>query len=149
MGKKIYLSERDKKISGVCGGIAEYIDVDPTIIRLAWVFFAIFGGAGIIAYIIAAIIIPKNPYYHRVSQEGLEESEENVEKNHPTSNYETNDNSRWVLGVLLILLGAFFFTRNFFPQFPWYLFQFRFIFKNFWPAILIVLGIFTIINGRK
>ena len=58
--KKIYLS-KDKKIAGVCGGIAEYFDVDPTIIRLTWVFLTLFTMffPGIIAYIIAAIVIPE------------------------------------------------------------------------------------------
>lgn len=59
-GKKLYKSEEDKIILGVCGGIGEYLGVDPTLIRLLWIFFsmatAIFGG--IFAYIISAIIIP-------------------------------------------------------------------------------------------
>ena len=55
--KRIYKSNVDYKICGVCGGIAEYFDIDPTIVRLIWVIAA-FTGAGILAYIIAAIIIP-------------------------------------------------------------------------------------------
>ena len=46
-------------LCGVCGGIAEYFNIDPTLVRLAWVILTCFGGAGIWAYIIAAIIIPK------------------------------------------------------------------------------------------
>ena len=61
MTKKLYLSSTNKKIKGVCGGIAEYFNVDPTIIRLAWILFSLAGGAGILAYIIALLIIPKNP----------------------------------------------------------------------------------------
>ena len=56
--KKLYKSTSNKMISGVCGGIAEYINLDPTIVRLLWVVFCFFGGAGILAYIIAAIIMP-------------------------------------------------------------------------------------------
>jgi len=56
--KKLYKSNSNKMISGVCGGIAEYINLDPTIVRLLWVAFCFMGGAGIIAYIIAAIVIP-------------------------------------------------------------------------------------------
>lgn len=58
--KKLYLSDTDKKISGVCGGIGEYFNVDSTLIRLAWVFFTIFTAffGGVIAYILAAAIIP-------------------------------------------------------------------------------------------
>lgn len=63
MDKKLYLSDTDKKISGVCGGLGEYFNVDSTIIRLAWVFLSIptFVFGGIIAYFIAAAIIPKRP----------------------------------------------------------------------------------------
>lgn len=60
MKKRLYKSDKDKK---VCGGIANYFDVDPTVIRLAWVIFTLAGGSGLIAYIIAAIIMPEDPGY--------------------------------------------------------------------------------------
>ena len=50
-------------IDGVCGGIAEYFDIDPTLVRLGWVLFCALGGSGILAYIIAAIVIPRRPEY--------------------------------------------------------------------------------------
>lgn len=59
-GRKLYRSNTNKMICGVCGGLGEYINVDPTLIRLAWALIAC-SGAGIVAYIIAAIIIPQNP----------------------------------------------------------------------------------------
>lgn len=58
MKKRLYKSSTDKKVCGVCGGIANYLDVDPTVIRLIWVIFTLAGGSGLIAYIIAAIIMP-------------------------------------------------------------------------------------------
>lgn len=63
MAKKLYLSTEDRKISGVCGGIAEYLNVDSTVIRLAWILFSMFTAmfGGVIAYILAAIIIPERP----------------------------------------------------------------------------------------
>jgi phage shock protein C len=59
MEKRIYKSSTDKMIDGVCGGIAEYFEVDPVLIRVVAVISIFFGGAGIIAYIIAAIIMPR------------------------------------------------------------------------------------------
>ena len=59
-GKRLYRSEQDKMLLGVCGGIGEYLDVDPTRIRLLWAVFAC-TGTGIVAYIVAAIIIPLRP----------------------------------------------------------------------------------------
>ena len=61
MNKKLYKSNTNKMLEGVCGGIAEYFGIDPTIVRLAWVVFCALGGSGILAYIIAAIIIPRAP----------------------------------------------------------------------------------------
>ena len=58
MKKRLYKSSTDKKVCGVCGGIANYFDVDPTVIRLIWVIFTLAGVSGLIAYIIAAIIMP-------------------------------------------------------------------------------------------
>ena len=60
-GKKLYKSSTDKKLAGVCGGIAEYFDIDSTLVRLGWVVFCALGGSGLLAYIIAAIIIPERP----------------------------------------------------------------------------------------
>lgn len=61
MKKRLYKIEQGKKLDGVCGGIAEYFDIDPTIVRLAWVILTCFPVpfSGIIIYIIAAIIMPK------------------------------------------------------------------------------------------
>jgi phage shock protein C len=57
-GKKLYKSKDDKMICGVCGGIAEYFGIDATLVRLAWALLTGLGGAGIWAYIVAAVIIP-------------------------------------------------------------------------------------------
>ena len=57
--KKLYLDTANKKIAGVCGGIAEYLGVDPTIIRLAWALLACGWGTGIMAYIICAFVLPE------------------------------------------------------------------------------------------
>ena len=61
MTKKLYKSNKDKKLDGVCAGIAEYFDIDPTVIRLAWVIFSLCVGSGVLAYILCAIIIPRKP----------------------------------------------------------------------------------------
>lgn len=57
-GKRLYRSESSRMLCGVCAGIAEYCNLDPTLIRLAWALFCILGGSGVLAYILAAIIIP-------------------------------------------------------------------------------------------
>ena len=61
MKKKLYKSDENKMIDGVCGGIAEYFDLDPTVVRLGWVLFTALGGSGLLAYLICALVIPRKP----------------------------------------------------------------------------------------
>lgn len=61
MEKKLYKSETNKMLAGVCGGIAEYFNIDPTLVRLGWVVFCALCGSGLLAYIIMAIIMPSRP----------------------------------------------------------------------------------------
>ena len=58
MVKRLYRIEYGKCIAGVCGGLAEYLNIDPTLVRLAWVLLVFCAGGGIFAYILAAIIMP-------------------------------------------------------------------------------------------
>ena len=60
-GKKLYRNTENKMLAGVCSGIADYFDIDPTLVRLGWVLFSLLGGSGLLAYIIAAIVIPEYP----------------------------------------------------------------------------------------
>ena len=60
MGKRLYRSTSNRMLAGVCGGIAEYFGIDATLVRLGWVLFCALGGSGVLAYIIAAIIVPED-----------------------------------------------------------------------------------------
>ena len=61
MSKRIYLS-KDKKIGGVCAGIAEYFNIDPTIVRVIWLILALVYGTGLLAYLVCWAVIPNSPY---------------------------------------------------------------------------------------
>ena len=61
MQKKLYRSTSDRKIAGVCAGIAEYFRIDPTVIRVIWALASIFIFAGVIAYVVCAFVIPEKP----------------------------------------------------------------------------------------
>ncbi|WP_308618643.1 PspC domain-containing protein [uncultured Eubacterium sp.] len=62
MSKKLYKSTTDRKLCGVCAGIASYLNIDPTVVRLLWALITFVGGAGVIAYIVCALVIPDEPY---------------------------------------------------------------------------------------
>lgn len=61
MEKKLFKSLDDKKLCGVCSGLARYLNIDVTVIRLLWVLCCVFGGSGVIAYIVCALVIPEEP----------------------------------------------------------------------------------------
>ena len=61
MKKKLYKSVKDRKLTGVCGGIAEYFDIDSSIVRIVWLILVLCAGTGLLAYIICAIVLDDNP----------------------------------------------------------------------------------------
>ena len=63
MQKRLFKSNENRMLAGVCGGIAEYFGLDPTLVRLGWILFCALGGSGILAYFIAAIVIPARPEF--------------------------------------------------------------------------------------
>ena len=63
MEKRLYKSNDNKMADGVCGGIAEYLGVDPTLVRVAWIVFCAAGGSGCLAYVIAAVLMPRRPAF--------------------------------------------------------------------------------------
>lgn len=127
--RRLYKSRRNKVIDGVCGGFAEYFDVDPSIIRLLWVLVTLMGGAGFVAYLIAMIIMPANPE-HIITQS--------------TSPAQTTNGSdrRRFFGVLLVLIGSLILLVNFgwFWDFGWWSFTRSIIL----PLLIIGLGAFLI-----
>ncbi|MBC8525300.1 MAG: PspC domain-containing protein [Candidatus Cloacimonetes bacterium] len=80
--KKLYRELKKQKIAGVCSGFAEYFDIDVSIVRIIWVLLTIMGGAGIITYIIAILIIPKKPddYVEIVVEENKEKKKLTLSK---------------------------------------------------------------------
>lgn len=149
MYKKLYRSVTDKMIGGVCGGLAEYFAVDPVIVRLIFVLAVIFGGSGILAYIILWIIIPQKPYIitpfnneqtkNNSSATNDEKKTENTQSNMNFGYDKPHHNKTIFAGAFLIVLGGIFLLDNFVP---------RFHFGDFWPLILIGLGITIILNAK-
>ena len=80
MSKRLYRSETDKIIGGVCGGIAEYINIDPIIVRILFIVASTSGGFGLTVYIILWIVIPSESSIQKNSEENAKEIKENVIK---------------------------------------------------------------------
>lgn len=131
MSKKIYRSSTDRIISGVCGGLGEYLNIDPSIIRLFWVLLSVLSNSsGILIYIICTIVIP--------------------EKNSNVIYYDENENPNYknstlFVGIILILVGISLLIKK---LFPWLTLKSLKIFK-YSPALLIIAGIYILYNQKK
>jgi phage shock protein C len=127
--KRLYKSRRNRIIDGICGGIAEYFDVDPTIVRLLWALLTLLGGSGIILYLVAMIVMPTNPELHY---------SQNADSSATPSTTQQSDMRRF-WGVLLILIGAMILMTNlgWFAAFDWWEVSWEIVF----PIILILVGI--------
>lgn len=149
---RLYRSRKNRIIGGVAGGLAEYFQVDVVIIRLLWVVAVFLGGGGILAYIIAWIVIPEeNPFvtgesgrgafappekqsdgtavFHGESKEDFTSTEEN------RSSFKRQRSA----GLLLIGLGIIFLARELIGPFIYY----------FWPLLIIAAGIFLLMRSVK
>ena len=62
--KKLYRSNQNRMLAGVCGGIAEYFNIDPTVVRIAWAILSLMGALGIMAYVICLVLMPENPSWN-------------------------------------------------------------------------------------
>lgn len=128
--KRFTRSNHDKVISGVCAGLGEYFNVDPTIIRITWIVLTILStGTFILAYLICSIVIPSN----------------NEVIYHDDEKSKWKDNTPLFLGGSLILIGGYYLAKIFFP----FLNNMIHGILRFWPILLVVLGIYIITSQNK
>lgn|SRR5574341_532662 len=135
MAKRLLRSYDNKMLGGICGGLAEYFDVDPSVVRiLAVISLFISGGMTILVYIVAWIIIP-------LSEPGGASTEK--PKAVPVKYAETPTISPWTSylpGLVLIFFGSLLLIREHWFWFAW---------RDMWPVILIALGLVLIFAGKR
>jgi phage shock protein C len=144
--KRLYKSRNSKVIDGVCGGIAEYYEVDPVLIRLLAVLFLFVGGVTFIAYIVAMIIIPRRPW-----EESVPPPESAASQPVASSSWSGNRNrsGSLIIGIILVLFGIHFLMRNLFFFNPFYWWVWNVGWKYFWPCALIIFGLFILYRAAK
>jgi phage shock protein C len=135
MARKLYRSRTDSMIAGVCGGLAEYFNIDPTMVRLAAVALTLAGGSGILAYLIFWFVIPQRAIEQSVSESKATESE--ISDDAPDGEHHT---AAIFVGVILVALGFLFLLGNL-VSFAW------FSFRKLWPLILIAIGALIVMKG--
>jgi len=156
MAKKLYRSTTDKMLGGVAGGLAEYFDIDATLVRVLFIVVVFLGGGGIIAYIILWIVVPQKPYelpkspFTQSPPEGENRSEnfsnENKSDSFSVENgsvagsiTHTSSKQLWV-AIILIVIGGLLLLDNIFPTFS---------FHHFWPVLLIAIGIGLLLKSKN
>lgn len=160
MAKRLYRSKRDCIIGGVAGGLAEYLDVDPTIVRILWVLLAFADGIGVLAYIIAWIVVPPNPgpesgerfeKTESIRNEVIDKAKEVEARLKGEAAYlgqggssrapgseRSPESSAKVVGVVLVCVGLLFLARNFWSWID---------FGTLWPVVLVVAGVALLVSG--
>ena len=157
MEKRLYRSRSDRMIWGVCGGLAKYFDMDPTIVRIIFVLLIFANGLGILAYIIMTIIVPLEGSKATDSKETVKENVEEIKKtanelgHEIRSTFAGEDKSeatiithrrRNILGIVLIVIGILILlgSLNLFWWFRW---------GYLWPVVLIAVGLIIILSAKR
>ncbi|WZL78916.1 PspC domain-containing protein [Eubacteriales bacterium mix99] len=139
--KKLYRSAKQRVLAGVCGGLAEYFDIDVTMVRLIWALSVLPGGIGLILYIAAIIIIPKgeNGKGTVITDEDGKEIYVSEDEDAGTIRH----NSMLFIGIILIVLGGLTLLSRLYP--------FRIFWnqvgKYGWPIVLILIGIVILVTA--
>ena len=142
--KKLYRSSRDRVLAGVCGGLAEYFNIDPVIVRLAFVALAALDGIGVFIYIILAIITPSDNRPTNQPKDNLNDFADSIQKSASRfkQDVRTENRAKLWLGIFLSCLGILMLADNFIPTNIILTLQ-----RLFWPLVIIAIGIYLI--GKK
>lgn len=133
MTKRLFRSRKEKMVTGVCAGIAEYFDIDPTLVRLGFIILTFAGASGLIAYIVATIVIPEEPFGNEYENDvyNKDGSEADVDPN------QAQKKTKFIIGVGLIGVGSVMFMDH---VFSW-------IDKGtIWALAIIVVGVFLLLS---
>ncbi|MDB4940237.1 MAG: putative stress-responsive transcriptional regulator [Candidatus Doudnabacteria bacterium] len=125
--KKLHLSHEHRVIAGVCGGLAEYFETDPVLIRLIFLFFAFVGGGGILVYLALWLMLANKNELHDMENEIL------AKGHHDHHGF-------GIMGFFFIIVGALFLADNFFPGYG---------IKTFWPLLLIFFGLALMLRKHR
>lgn len=142
--KKLYRLPKEGKVAGVCAGLADYLELDVTLVRLVFVVLTLAsGGFGVLIYIVLAVVMPVGEGTQATAVDG-----KNIGENVQALAEEVKSNSglnrlRNYTGVILVLLGVWLLLVQFFPG--WTFLNWDVV----WPAILVILGLALVLKGRK
>lgn len=151
--KKLYRSREDRIILGVCGGLADYFVIDPLVVRLIFIALFFGGGSGLIIYLIFAILVPSEGDNSSKKKDNSESSRKESKSDKADEFIEEVGSRikglgsevrvsdwRFIIGLILVVIGFSSFFSNFAP--------FSFIWDNFWPLFLVIIGLIILLNKK-
>ena len=150
--KRLYRSQTDRVLFGVCGGLGKYFGIDPVIFRILFVLFLFIDGVGLIAYLIMILIIPNERGVGRDDKEKgeVDEFAEKIEKSAgefankvETGEFIPSGKSANYLGIFIIFIGLLFLARETFPL------QWLFHSDVILPFAIILLGLYIVLKSKK
>lgn len=131
MSKQLYRSTNNKVIAGVCAGVSDYFEIDPTIVRIIWLLLAFPGGIGLIAYVVCWIVMPEKNMVTAASSDSYESDRHTDEE---------KDKNKKIIGIVLIIIGSVFLFDRFFKWFDMAIII---------PLVIIAIGFFVLYNARR
>lgn len=144
--KKLYRSRKDRILGGVCGGLGQYFDIDPILVRIVFVLLVLADGAGLLIYLILLIVIPQEPG-EEVEINRREKVKEFVERVGEVVREFKKDKNWWqekrnIIALIIIVIGFILLINQFYfwHWFRWHL---------FWPILIIIIGLYFIFKKRK
>jgi phage shock protein C len=151
MNRRLHRSHADSVIGGVAGGVAEYLDVDPAIVRVLWALLALItGGVFLIIYIVMWIVVPYGPESEVATARGPDTPEPGPSDATATSNWDAqlprrsrrggSGGGSWILGLVLVVVGLYFLAREYLPDLD---------FDRLWPIGLVLLGLFLLVSALR
>jgi len=149
MNQKLYRSRTQKVFGGVCGGLGEYFNLDPVLIRVVFVILVFLHGFGLLMYLIMLIIVPQKPIVWQMPDDAQppENQPETAQPSEPaeipSETFQLKkepSKGRVIAGIVLIVLGVVFLFENIWPFFD---------FEDFFPLILVGIGVVILWNALK
>ncbi len=141
--ERLYRSRTNKVIGGVAGGLADYFNIDVVLARVVFVLLAMFGGGGVLIYIVMWIVIPAQTTYLNTGNQQNSNNQnaddyvhyDESDKKFTTRKPAKNSNTGLIAGIILIFMGLIFLVDR---LMPWY------NITDFWPLILVIVGVLII-----
>ncbi len=137
MTKKLYRSRTESMIAGVCGGLAEYFDIDASLVRVGAVLLTLAWGSGLLAYVILWLVVTQKPLESSVLES---EGEQKATVETTESDKSEKDKGVLFVGVILTVLGVLLLMNNYI-SFAWL------SFRRLWPLLIIFVGLMIVMKG--